>query len=72
MIVKISGKYRHDLPEHTEQGLKDYELEFEILDGYRPGPILVKTAELLKKKDPTFDSLKTHKIEVIRQTDAGQ
>ena len=76
MIVKVSGKYRYDIPEHTEQGLEMYELEFEVGDGYRPGPILVKVQELLKAKDPRFDSLKTHLIEVVshfmKESDAGK
>jgi hypothetical protein len=63
-LVKVSGKYRYDLPGHTEQGLKDYSEVVGHTYG-KPGNAIVAVAKLLKKKDPSFDSLKTHEIEVI-------
>lgn len=53
MKVTVSGLYRHDLLGHTEQGLKEYSETFEVL----------------KKKDSTFDSLKTHKVKFLLESD---
>jgi hypothetical protein len=63
-LVKVSGKYRHDMPGHTEQGLKEYSEVVGYVHG-KPGNAIVAVAKILKKKDPSFDSLKTHKIEVL-------
>jgi hypothetical protein len=66
-LVRVSGKYRFDQPEHTEQGLRDCS---EVVGHHhgKPGNALVAVAKILKKKDPSFDSLKTHKIEVIPES----
>ena len=64
MKVQVSGQFRYDVPGHTEQGLQDYAIEFEI-ENFHRGDILVEAAKLLKKENPAFDSLRTHAIEVV-------
>jgi len=63
MKVTVSGQYRYDLPEHTEQGLMDFSVSFEA-DPKKSTPktILTQAAGLMKDKDKNFDSFKTHKI----------
>jgi hypothetical protein len=63
MKVTVSGKYRFDLPEHTEQGLEEYSVSFDA-DPKKstPATILTQAAGLMKDKDARFDSFKTHQI----------
>lgn len=63
-LVRVSGKYRYDMPGHTEQGLKEYSEVVGHVHGH-PGQAIVAISKILKKKDPAFDSLKTHLIEVL-------
>lgn len=63
MVVTVSGVYRSDSPEHTEQLLVPYTIEFEADPAKEtPKTILERATIECRKHDPEFDSFKTHRI----------
>lgn len=62
MKVTVSGLYRHHIQGHTEHGLENYEVSMDVPVGTPPGQVLNLAKELIKGRDLTFASLKTHKI----------
>lgn len=64
--VTVSGLYRHNIPGHTEQGIKPYSVSFLAnLQTDSPGVCIKNAAIILARKDSSFDSLKTHKVEFL-------
>jgi hypothetical protein len=64
MICTVSGKYRCDTPDHSEQDLKEYSVSFKANPKKEtPKTVLEKTVALLRIEDGSFDSIKTHKID---------
>lgn len=62
MLVTVKGKYRHDLPGHTEHGIKEYSVTFTCPKEFQRGELIVQAAKLMKEKDSSFDSFNTHDI----------